>query len=501
VKIWDSATGKELLSLKGYGRVAFSPDGQRLASASADSTVKIWDSTTGKELLSLQGHAGEVDSVAFSPDGQRLAWGSDDGTVQLWDSAIGKDLFARKGHDDLVYSVAFSPDGQRLASASKDRTVKIWDCATGKELFSLKGHASDANSVAFSPDGRRLASGSDDQTVKIWDSATGKELFARKGHFGNVNRVAFSPDGQRLASGSEDNTVKIWDSASGKELFSLKGHAHEVFGVAFSPDGQRLASGSWDQTVKIWDSATGKELFTLKHHADRFVTGGIMDRVNCVAFAPDGRRLASGSAGTVTIWETSVPPEEQDRRAAHQLVADLFRQWGLRADVLEWLRTVPGMSPSRRQEAVTVAQTYPENPELLNQLARQLVKLPGGETSGYRKALRYSEEACQLEPVTGAYLTTLGVAYYRVGNDDKALETLLRADKINQQQEKGSIPADLAFLAMTQQHLGHAKEAQAELKRLRERMKDPRLAQDAEAEGFLREAEALLANPKTPGDK
>ena len=356
--------------------------------------------------------------------------------------------------------------------------------------------------MAFSPDGQRLASGSDDGTVKLWDSATGKELFARKGHDDLVYSVAFSPDGQRLASGSKDKTVKIWDSVTGKELFSLKGHAHEVFGLAFSPDGQRLASGSWDQTVKIWDSATGKELFTLKRHDGSFQqTGGFLNRVNCVAFAPDGRRLASGSAGTVTIWETSVPPEEQDRRAAHQLVADLFRQRGLRADVLEWLRTVPGMSPSRRQEAVTVAQTYPENPELLNRLARQLVNLPGGETSGYRKALRYSEEACQLEPVTGAYLTTLGVAHYRVGNDDKALETLLRADNINQKQEKGSIPADLAFLAMTQQHLGHAKEAQAELQRLRERMKEPRWAQDAEAQGFLREAEALLANPKTPGGK
>ena len=129
------------------------------------------------------------------------------------------------------------------------------------------------------------------------------------------------------------------------------------------------------------------------------------------------------------------------------------------------------------------------------------MKLPGGEMSGYRKALRYSEEACQLEPKNGNYLNTLGVAYYRVGNYEKALEMLLRSDQINKTQFQGSIPADLAFLAMTQQRLGHAKEAQAELQRLRERMKDPRWAKDAEAQGFLREAEALLAKPKTPGSK
>ena len=93
------------------------------------------------------------------------------------------------------------------------------------------------------------------------------------------------------------------------------------------------------------------------------------------------------------------------------------------------------------------------------------------------------------------------MAYYRVGNYQKALETLSRSDQINKTEFQDSIPADLAFLAMTHQQLGHAKEAQAELQRLRERMKDPRWAQDAEAQGFLREAEALLAKPKTPGSK
>jgi len=341
-------------------------------------------------------------------------------------------------------------------------------------------------------------------TVKTWDSVTGKELFSLKGHAGWVTSVAFSSDGQRLASGSEDKTVKIWDSVTGKELFSLKGHAGGVTSVAFSSDGQRLASGSEDMTVKIWDSVTGKELFSLKDHANQVdhQLRRLPYRVTCVAFSPDGQRLASGGCwGFITLWEASVSPEVQDRRAARQLVADLFRQKGLRDDVLERLRTLPGMSPSHRQEAITVAQTYPEYPLALNILAWKLVKVPGGEMSGYRKAVRYSEEACQLEPKNGLSLNTLGVAYYRVGNYEKALATLLRSDPINKTQFKGSIPADLAFLAMTQQRLGHAKEAQAELQRLRERMKEPRWAQDAEAQDFLREAEALLANPKTPGDK
>ena len=128
------------------------------------------------ELATLEGHTNSVTSVAFSPDGQRLASGSSDKTVKIWDSATGQELFDLKGHAATVSSVAFSPDGLRLASASRDKSVKIWDSATGKELLALKGHTDVVVSVTFSPDGQRLASGSGDQTVKIWDSATGKEL-------------------------------------------------------------------------------------------------------------------------------------------------------------------------------------------------------------------------------------------------------------------------------------------------------------------------------------
>ena len=498
VKIWDIATDRELFAIKGYAgsvaSVAFSPDGQRLASAGWDQMVKIWDSATGKELFALKGHAGSVASVKFSPDGQRLASASWDHTVKLWDSATGRELFALKGHAGQVHDVAFSQDGQRLASASFDQTVKIWETATGKELFALSGHAGGVMSVAFSPDGRRLASASSDQTVKIWDGATGKELFALKGHAGYVRGVAFSPDGQRLASASYDQTVKIWDSATGKELFALKGHAGMVTSVAFSPDGQRLASVSFDKTAKIWDSATGKELFALKGRAGS---------VSGVAFSPDGQRLASANGdGSIHLWETaSVSPEVQNRRAINQMVADLFGQMHLRADVVERLRTLPGMSPSRMHEVLAVAQTYPENADELNKLAWDLVKPPGGEMSGHRRALRYSEEVCQLEPDNGDFLNTLGVAYYRMGNFEKALDVLAHSDKINAVKHKGSRPKDLAFLAMAHQQLGHAKEAEAKLELLRERMKDPRFATDAGAQVFLREAEELLATPKPPSNK
>jgi Flp pilus assembly protein TadD len=275
---------------------------------------------------------------------------------------------------------------------------------------------------------------------------------------------------------------------------TLVGHAGWVMSVAFSPDGERLASGSFDQTVRMWDSATGKELLVLKGHARG---------VYSVAFSPDGRCLAAANQdGSIHLWEaTGVSREMQHRRATNQMVAEIFRDTPLRADVLERLRTLPGMSSPRRQEVLAVAQSYPENPSKLNELAWQLVKLPGGEMSDYRKALRYSEQACQLSPENGEMLNTLGVAYYRVGNYEKALDVLARSDKINALKHKGSIPPDLAFLVMAHQQLGHDREAQAELHHLRERMKDPHCAHVEQAPSFLREAEELLAKPKPPSSK
>ena len=106
-------------------------------------TVKIWDSATGKELFALKGHAGGVWSVAFSPDGQRLASASTASrqTVKIWDSATGKELFALKGHAGRSRAWRSARTASAWRRGAYDQTVKIWDSATGKELFALKGHA------------------------------------------------------------------------------------------------------------------------------------------------------------------------------------------------------------------------------------------------------------------------------------------------------------------------------------------------------------------------
>jgi WD40 repeat protein/serine/threonine protein kinase len=339
VKVWDATTGRELLSINAHSDtvwcVAFRPDGQRLASASADSTVKIWDAQTGRELLCLKGDDRVVRGVAFSPNGRYLAsTGHHDNTVRIWDAGTGREVLVLRG--DYFFGVAFSADSQRVAAAGFDKTVRTWELPSGKEALTLRGHAGVVMNVAFSPDSKRIASASHDQTVRVWDATTGDELLSFKGHTDTVTSVTFSPDGRRLASSSADGTVKLWDAGMNQEFVPLKGHSSRVWQTAFTPDGKQIVSNCDGSTVKVWDADTGQELRTfsggplcmaVSPDGQRVASGGTddvvrvveigsgqpvltlkghTDQVYGVAFSPDGQRLASAAADrTVRIWNAA----------------------------------------------------------------------------------------------------------------------------------------------------------------------------------------------------
>ncbi|KAB8319807.1 protein kinase [Tolypothrix campylonemoides VB511288] len=277
--------------------VAFSPDGQILASCSGywDKSIKLWDVGTGQQLCTFQGLFDGVRCVTFSPDGQILASGSSsrDPTIKLWDVSSGQKKKILKGHSDVVYSLAFTPDGQTLVSGSQDKTIKLWDVLTGRELSTIKYHHW-VRSVAVSLDGHILACGSNDRTIRLWNMLTGRQLCTLKGHFFGVSSVKFSPDDLILASGSDDRTVKLWNVHTAQEIYTFDRHSSAVFSIAFSPDGQILASGSDDDTIKLWDVMTGEEICTLNGHSSG---------VNSIRFSPNGKALASCSSdNTVKIW-------------------------------------------------------------------------------------------------------------------------------------------------------------------------------------------------------
>jgi hypothetical protein len=127
IRLWDVSSGEQLRVFEEQNGFAFVPDWKVLATnGSDDGTIRLWDVRTGSILGKLEGHTIDVDSVAFSPDGQTLASGGNDSTIRLWDVAGGNQLVDLRGHSSYVTSLAFSSDGQLLASGSDDGTVCIW---------------------------------------------------------------------------------------------------------------------------------------------------------------------------------------------------------------------------------------------------------------------------------------------------------------------------------------------------------------------------------------
>jgi WD40 repeat protein len=175
VRVFDAQSQGRLLDLLGRRgesalSLAFSPDGARLAAGCWDgqsAVVRVWDTATGKEVCALPAGADPVVSLAFGSGG-RVAGGSRGRMVRLWETATSREVFSRPGHADEVLGLAFSPDGQRLISGSKDQTVRIWDTEFGQELLTLRVPRVEVVGVVLTADGKQLVALGAQGDIHTW---------------------------------------------------------------------------------------------------------------------------------------------------------------------------------------------------------------------------------------------------------------------------------------------------------------------------------------------
>lgn len=299
IAIRDITFGSLLKTFEGHyyiTSVAFSPNGQKLASASDgyDGAICVWDVASGSRLHMVEGY---FTSVIFSPDGHKLASGTTNGTIHIWDAESRSLLQTRQDHNHCITWITFLNNGQDLASRSKYGIVYVGNTTSGEWLQTWKDLGV---SAAISPDGQKLAFGCNDQTVRITNTAFGSLAQTLKCHHDCISLMTFSPDGKRLASGSGSDLVCVWDVATGSLLEMLEGYSRSI---AFSPDGEKLAyisrCASGGHHVKLWDAAYGLSQ-SIEIYRD----------VSSVKFSPDGQKLASLSYdGTVRIWnaESGLP--------------------------------------------------------------------------------------------------------------------------------------------------------------------------------------------------
>ncbi|MFC4590710.1 nSTAND1 domain-containing NTPase [Sphaerisporangium corydalis] len=350
IRLWDARTGRRIgedvqvpggTPLAGVRALAFSPDGRSLVSGSANGYLRYWDAAT---LRPGWGPFGEQESgvqdLAFSKDGGTLVVGDIVGGIRLRDGITGE-LVGQPldGHSTAVRSLALAPDGRSLASVAQEGTVRLWDITVRQRAApSARDDEDSYTGAGLSPSGGLLVTAAGAGRPRLWDTATGDRLDARLGAGPGAGVHAwFLPDGRRLVTLGEDGTVRVWDTVTGGRVAEFatayRPLANPValsaesgvlaFGMpvgvglvnvrdgraitspdgtpgagvqalAVSPDGRTLAVGGFG-AVTLWNVGSRSPLSTRLQ--------GVMGRIRALAFSPDGRLLAAGGAdGMIRLW-------------------------------------------------------------------------------------------------------------------------------------------------------------------------------------------------------
>jgi len=354
LRIWDTATGREILVLGGFSSflydIAFGKDGHELIAHDITNSLKAFNATPmgeSKPVISnaLPGHTEALYTVNYSPSGDQVISSSHDGIPRIWDALDGHLIHELNniGEEDSV-DAQFSPDGNYIAVmcipeskwavkvldakrpdqelyskefdletlaltfsrnsryviiGGMDETLRVYDWRSGDKTGFILGEQDDyIYSIIASPDGKHLASVGISGNVMVWDATRLQEY--QEGRIVYTNNFSFftpsfSTDSKQLAVGGRDGEIRILDVESGETLVHIpNAHGEKVSGVSFGPNGKYLASCSSDKTVRIWETQTRRQVGIFFKHEERLLS---------VAFSPDGKQVASaGVDKMVRIW-------------------------------------------------------------------------------------------------------------------------------------------------------------------------------------------------------
>jgi RNA polymerase sigma factor (sigma-70 family) len=356
VRLWDLATGQEILEQEGHGSavasLAFTPDGHSIVSG-GNETIRVWDARTGQQRQVMVPHCWFNNQVMVRPDCRTAVSGGMDGTVRVHDLTTGREVRqclldrepdAATPRGNQILELGLALDGQTAATLSTaDKAPRsrlhVWDLDSGRILV-RRERATRADAAAFSGDARMLvstrevqdlASGPPRTVVVLEEVSTGRELLTlpQPDHFGNSpggmpatdKLLVLTPDGQSLLTTtftpSPDSrpdtqgpsTLRLWELATGKQRLAITsasgGYDHALARLAVAPDGRTLATVRRDHIIQLWDLATGKEFL---HRA------GHDSPASCLTFSPDGKRLATGHMdGAILVWDVAAAYERRPR--------------------------------------------------------------------------------------------------------------------------------------------------------------------------------------------
>lgn len=287
-------------------RIAFSPDGRILATASKDHTVSLWEVSTGELRATLSGHKKGITSINFSPDGRRLVTASQDKTARLWDVSSGGLKATLAGQEDWVMRAIFSPNGRSLLTIADcpllrfrgcKGTARLWDAETGVLKADLLERCEGSPRGNFSADGRHVVLVCNGSKARVWntDSATLEATFKVEYPY-RFWDATFSPNGDLVATEDSVGRVLLWDMNT-KQLLATLPHDGTVYAMEFSPNGKLLATASADSNARIWDVPTGALLWRFSNAT----------RVSNVNFSPDGKTLATNEVekSKTKLWDVA----------------------------------------------------------------------------------------------------------------------------------------------------------------------------------------------------